>query len=218
MECRGDGLQSDRLLVMVGSASQPAGSAVLAPRRRSCLFSSLRCLVVGNSRAPPPRATGPVHLTSPPPPPFVASRIPAEQGGELHTSMEVSACQGSAQAVNFLEHVQCKVTLSHVPRGGLRILLASPSGTVSTLLFERPQDVLGSSFDRWPFMSVHFWGERPEGVWNLTVVNTKPAAARADGVLKEWQLILYGTEQEPVRLRPPETQQVGDGTAGVTGG
>ena len=129
--------------------------------------------------------------------------------------MEVSACQGSAQAVNFLEHVQCKVTLTHVPRGGLRILLTSPSGTVSTLLFERPKDVLGSSFDRWPFMSVHFWGERPGGVWNLTVVTTETAGQRADGELKEWQLILYGTEEEPVRLKPPEEQQVrGDGGGG----
>ncbi|XP_043199028.1 furin-like protease 2 [Amphibalanus amphitrite] len=145
-------------------------------------------------------------------------RIPAEEGGELHTSMEVNACQGSPQSVNFLEHVQCKVTLTHVPRGGLRILLSSPSGTVSTLLFERPQDVLGSSFDRWPFMSVHFWGERPEGVWNLTVVNTKAAASAgtssSDSVLKEWQLILYGTEQEPVHLTPAEQGTGSNGGAG----
>ncbi|MFO0089394.1 MAG: proprotein convertase P-domain-containing protein [bacterium] len=35
--------------------------------------------------------------------------------------------------------------------------LTSPSGTQSVLLFERPRDVLDSSFDDWPFMSVHFW-------------------------------------------------------------
>jgi len=32
-------------------------------------------------------------------------------------------------------------------------------GTTSTLLFERPRDVLNSNFDDWPFLSVHFWGE-----------------------------------------------------------
>ena len=49
--------------------------------------------------------------------------------------------------------------------------LTSPSGTQSVLLFERPRDVLDSSFDEWPFMSVHFWGERAAGRWKLEVLN-----------------------------------------------
>ena len=117
--------------------------------------------------------------------------IPSEYGGQLRVSMPVTACGDSRQAVNFLEHVQCKVSLTYVPRGNLRILLTSPSGTVTTLLFERPRDVTGSSFDRWPFMSVHFWGERPEGVWNLTIINTHTRAPKTKGVLKEWQLIRF---------------------------
>lgn len=44
-------------------------------------------------------------------------------------------------------------------------------GTTSTLLFERPRDVVSSNFDDWPFLSVHFWGERAEGRWTLQVVN-----------------------------------------------
>jgi hypothetical protein len=39
------------------------------------------------------------------------------------------------------------------------------------LLFERPRDVLDSSFDDWPFMSVHFWGERASGRWKLEILN-----------------------------------------------
>ncbi|XP_043231363.1 furin-like protease 2 [Amphibalanus amphitrite] len=132
--------------------------------------------------------------------------IPSEYGGQLRVSMPVTACGDSRQAVNYLEHVQCKVTLDYVPRGNLRILLTSPSGTVTTLLFERPRDVTGSSFDRWPFMSVHFWGERPEGVWNLTIINTHTRAPKTKGVLKEWQLIFYGTETQPIQLRPRQEQ------------
>jgi len=49
--------------------------------------------------------------------------------------------------------------------------LTSPSGTQTVLLFERPRDVLDSSFEDWPFMSVHFWGERAAGRWKLEILN-----------------------------------------------
>ncbi|XP_037079924.1 furin-like protease 2 [Pollicipes pollicipes] len=135
--------------------------------------------------------------------------IPNEYGGQLRVSMPVTACSQTRQAVNYLEHVQCKVTLTYVPRGDLRILLTSPAGTVTTLLFERPRDVTGSSFDRWPFMSVHFWGENPRGVWNLTIINRHMRKPKTKGILKEWQLIFYGTEQQPIQLRPRDAQQFG---------
>lgn len=64
-----------------------------------------------------------------------------------------------------------KVSLRFFPRGNLRLLLTSPMGTTSTLLFERPRDVLSSSFDDWPFLSVHFWGEKADGRWTLQVNN-----------------------------------------------
>jgi len=44
-------------------------------------------------------------------------------------------------------------------------------GTTSTLLFERPRDVLSSNFDDWPFLSVHFWGEKADGRWTLQIIN-----------------------------------------------
>lgn len=49
--------------------------------------------------------------------------------------------------------------------------LTSPSGTPTVLLFERPRDVLEPSFEDWPFMSVHFWGERAAGRWKLEIIN-----------------------------------------------
>ena len=104
--------------------------------------------------------------------------------------------------------------------------LTSPSGTQSVLLFERPRDVLDSSFDEWPFMSVHFWGERAAGRWKLEVLNAgvkrvnKAGRTRKcwntfvdvvlkfmiiSGILKKWQLIFYGTDTNPIRLRSPQT-------------
>lgn len=83
--------------------------------------------------------------------------------------MTVDACGGTLNEVRFLEHVQCKISLRFFPRGNLRILLTSPMGTTSTLLFERPRDVISSNFDDWPFLSVHYWGEKAEGRWHLQV-------------------------------------------------
>lgn len=90
-------------------------------------------------------------------------------GSKLDFYMDVDACSGTLNDVRFLEHVQCKISLRFFPRGNLRILLTSPMGTTSTLLFERPRDVIKSNFDDWPFLSVHFWGEKAEGRWRLQV-------------------------------------------------
>lgn len=97
------------------------------------------------------------------------------------------------------------------------------------LLFERPRDVLDSSFDDWPFMSVHFWGERASGRWKLEILNagvkrvnkagknrSLPLLAERrkifnfilifiSGILKKWQLVFYGTDTNPIRLRSLQT-------------
>lgn len=67
--------------------------------------------------------------------------IDGSVGYTLQTHMDVNGCAGTINEVRFLEHVQCKITLRFFPRGNLRILLTSPMGTTSTLLFERPRDV-----------------------------------------------------------------------------
>lgn len=84
--------------------------------------------------------------------------------------MDVDGCQNnSGNAVNYVEHVQCRISLEFFPRGDLRIVLTSPMGTESVLLFERPLDVVSSTFDDWPFLSVHYWGEKIVGRWQLNV-------------------------------------------------
>ncbi|KAJ8941052.1 hypothetical protein NQ318_006826 [Aromia moschata] len=129
-------------------------------------------------------------------------QIPPAYGTTLNFYMDVDACSGTLNEVRFLEHVQCKISLRFFPRGNLRVLLTSPMGTTSTLLFERPRDIVNSNFDDWPFLSVHFWGEKAEGRWHLQIVNAGNRHVNQPGVLKKWQLIFYGTSVNPVRLRP----------------
>ena len=45
------------------------------------------------------------------------------------------------------------------------------SGTDTVLLSSRPMDLSTKGFLRWPFMSVHTWGEDPRGTWRLDVVD-----------------------------------------------
>ncbi|XP_033231362.1 furin-like protease 2 isoform X2 [Belonocnema kinseyi] len=122
-------------------------------------------------------------------------------GYSLSAYMDVSGCAGTLNEVRFLEHVQCKVSLRFFPRGNLKLLLTSPMGTTSTLLFERPRDVLSSNFDDWPFLSVHFWGEKADGRWTLQVINAGNRHVNSPGILKKWQLIFYGTATNPIRIR-----------------
>ena len=77
-------------------------------------------------------------------------------------------CESS---VKFLEHVQAKVTLTASRRGDMHIYLTSPSGTRATLLAQRPMDNSRQGFQKWPFMSVHSWGENPDGEWKLEIHN-----------------------------------------------
>ncbi|KAI4457760.1 proprotein convertase subtilisin/kexin-related [Holotrichia oblita] len=125
----------------------------------------------------------------------------------LTLHMDVSACKGTLNEVVFLEHVQCKISLRFFPRGNLRILLTSPMGTTSTLLFERPRDVVASNFDDWPFLSVHFWGEQAVGRWTLQIINGGTRQVDRAGILKKWQLIFYGTQINPLRFKKPVNNQ-----------
>ena len=51
-------------------------------------------------------------------------------------------------------------------------------------------------FNKWPMMSVHFWGENPVGNWTLTVVNRSPDAEDS-AELFDWTLKFYGTSKDP---------------------
>nr|CAD7567683.1 unnamed protein product [Timema californicum] len=121
--------------------------------------------------------------------PHADKLIPAKS--QVILQLTVKECAG----VNFLEHVQAKISLASSRRGDLQIHLTSPSGTRSTLLALRPHDISRTGFQSWPFMSVHTWGEQPFGVWQLEIHNEGRFLGRA--TLLEWALIFYGTAATP---------------------
>lgn len=139
-------------------------------------------------------------------------QIPDTIGDRVRASMTTDGCAGTINTVNHLEHVQCKVSLNYMPRGNIMLVLVSPSGTKSTLLFPRPRDTLGSRFDQWPFLSVHFWGESVAGTWTLEVINMgqERAPRPGQGLLHKWQMIFYGTDENPIRL-PRRSQSFSSG-------
>lgn len=62
---------------------------------------------------------------------------------------------------------QVKVSINAVCRGDLSISLDSPGGTVSLLLDTRPNDASTAGLKDWTLMTVHCWGERPQGLWSF---------------------------------------------------
>lgn len=80
---------------------------------------------------------------------------------------------------------QAKITLTASRRGDLQIHLTSPGGTRSTLLDRRRLDVSRAGFNRWPFMTVHSWGETPVGIWQLEIHNE-------GRYLGKWLVIVIG--------------------------
>ncbi|KAL8562679.1 hypothetical protein ACOMHN_011250 [Nucella lapillus] len=123
--------------------------------------------------------------------------------GHKHTTtITTSGCQGESTEVRYLEHVQCRITLSFHPRGSIILHLTSPQGTRSMILPRRPNDMATSGFSDWPFLSVHFWGEDPRGKWTLEIENGNPYNPQLDaGVLTAWSLVFHGTKDQPVRMR-----------------
>lgn len=117
---------------------------------------------------------------------------------DLIVSMSTTACAGTDNAVNYLEHVQARISLKFQPRGNLRITLISPSDTASHLLMPRPRDTDEDTFDKWPFMTVHFWGEKPQGNWKIIIRNeNRRRIADQQGTLFSWSLVFFGTSTPP---------------------
>lgn len=111
-------------------------------------------------------------------------------------AINTEACQGEDNFVRYLEHVQAVVTVNASRRGDLGMNMTSPMGTKSILLSRRPRDDDAKvGFDKWPFMTTHTWGEDPRGTWLLEVgfQGKEPQ----HGVLKEWTLMLHGTQSAP---------------------
>lgn len=93
-----------------------------------------------------------------------------ETGSAIEFDIKSTGCQGQENNhVKFLEHVQLYVTIDYSKRGDLHINITSPQGTQTVLLSERAGDYSNEGFKNWAFMSVHTWGENPEGVWKVRI-------------------------------------------------
>uniref|UniRef100_A0A4W4F2J2 Neuroendocrine convertase 2 n=1 Tax=Electrophorus electricus TaxID=8005 RepID=A0A4W4F2J2_ELEEL len=115
---------------------------------------------------------------------------------KLSLVISTDACQGKDNFVRYLEHVQAVVTVNASRRGDLSINMTSPMGTKSILLSLRPRDSDAKvGFDKWPFMTTHTWGEDPRGTWLLEMGFR--GEAPQSGVLKEWTVMLHGTQSAP---------------------
>ncbi|XP_028015292.2 proprotein convertase subtilisin/kexin type 4 isoform X1 [Eptesicus fuscus] len=121
----------------------------------------------------------------------------------MHMRKKVSACAGRANYIRSLEHVQVKLSLSYSRRGDLEISLTSPMGTRSTLVAIRPFDISGQGYNKWIFMSTHFWDEDPQGLWTLGLENK--GYYFNTGTLYRYTLLLYGTAED-MTVRPPGPQ------------
>ncbi|KAG8184759.1 hypothetical protein JTE90_019355 [Oedothorax gibbosus] len=93
--------------------------------------------------------------------------------------------------IDLLESVVATVGIADVPYGDIELFLVSPSGTRSQILTRRPHDNTSHQLAHWDFLTLHFWGEDPEGWWTLVVSNH---ADRRVGVLESFSLTLRGTK------------------------
>ncbi|XP_060650095.1 furin-like protease 1 isoform X2 [Drosophila nasuta] len=118
-----------------------------------------------------------------------------------HITLQLSV--NHCLSVNYLEHVQAKITLTSQRRGDIQLYLKSPANTKVTLLTTRMHDNSRSGFNQWPFMSVHTWGESPHGNWQLEIHNE----GRYMVQVTQWDMILYGTETPAQPQDAPHPKQ-----------
>ena len=121
---------------------------------------------------------------------FSNERIEIGDGEAKEIDVTVELFKTCNKQINYLEHVISSIGIESDIRGSLYISLESPSKTVSNLLDYRPFDQSKSGFQNWPFMSVHYWGENPNGEWVLTIKNSHSRPA----YLSNWTLIFHGVE------------------------
>uniref|UniRef100_UPI00358E1C67 neuroendocrine convertase 1 n=1 Tax=Myxine glutinosa TaxID=7769 RepID=UPI00358E1C67 len=123
-------------------------------------------------------------------------------GHEVRVSVPTNGCSGRKEAVLWLEHMQLEATIEYSRRGDLHITLTSPAGTGTVLLAERSRDSSAAGFTRWPFMSVHSWGEDPRGSWTLTI-SDRSGRETNRGWIVAWSLVLHGTKERPAHMTSP---------------
>ena len=84
-------------------------------------------------------------------------------------------------------------------RGDISANLTSPMGSTSTLLFNRPYDIVTTvGYSNWPFLSVLHWGENPNGQWTVSI-NWRNSN-RGSALLSNISVSLYGVSSTPLSV------------------
>lgn len=87
----------------------------------------------------------------------------------------------------------------HPRRGDIQVELTSPQGTTSVVLPYRKYDFVNvDGYTRWPFMSVHHWGEYPAGRWDVAVYFR---SSQGNVSISDAKLTVYGTADVPLAVR-----------------
>ena len=81
-------------------------------------------------------------------------------------------------------------------RGDISANLTSPLGSTSTLLFNRPYDIVTTvGYSNWSFLSVLHWGENPRDKWTISI-NWRNSI-RGSANLSNISVSLYGAASTP---------------------
>ncbi|XP_062816987.1 proprotein convertase subtilisin/kexin type 7 [Anolis carolinensis] len=118
----------------------------------------------------------------------------------LEVTWNVTEADLSLSGMRTLEHVAVTLTIAHPRRGNLDVRLACPSGMTSLVGTPRSMDSDPVGFVDWTFSTVRCWGEEAQGTYRLWVHDVGDEAPKP-GVLKQWQLTLYGSAWGPGEIR-----------------
>lgn len=124
--------------------------------------------------------------------------LPLTSNKSIEIFFRTDGCKNTTNEVNYLEHVQVIVSVDYTLRGALDIYLISPTGTETVLLTRRPKDTSKEGFKNWKFLSLHLWGENPNGVWKL-VIRDK-SSRNCSGLVRIANLVLHGTKEIPKHM------------------
>jgi len=107
---------------------------------------------------------------------------------------QTAACRG----IRHLEHVLLVLNLNFTFRRQIEVTLTSPLGTTSIMLRSGRRFDGGKTIENLSLLSLHHWGENPNGLWELRIRNTLPNANQK-GFLFNFALQLFGTHNDPMK-------------------
>lgn len=119
---------------------------------------------------------------------------------QLEVTWNVTEADLALSGMRTLEHVAVTVTITHPWRGNLEIRLLCPSGMESLIGTARSMDSDPNGFVDWTFSTVRCWGEEAKGTYRLVVRDIGVETLKV-GVLKWWQLTLYGSSWTPEEIK-----------------